>query len=194
MNRSQGMPDMTFCPNPIRQFELLADMRLVWSQHVYWTRLLLISIAERLKDQSATTARLLQNPADFAKIFARYYPAGVANTIEQLLTLHLQIGAELITALRNGQTEQAQALTRRWYQNADQMADAFSSINPFFEREAMRNMLYAHLELTTKEVTARLAGNYPADIAAFDQVEREAMEMADYFSAGIMHQFPQRFV
>ncbi len=194
MNCSQGMPDMAFCPNPIKQFELLAGMRLVWSQHVYWTRLLLISIAERLKDQSATTARLLQNPADTAKIFARYYPAGVASTIEQLLTVHLQIGAELITALRNGQTEQAQALTRRWYQNADQMADAFSGINPFFEREAMRSMLYTHLELTIKEVAARLAGNYPADIAAFDQVEREAMEMADYFSAGVMHQFPQRFV
>ncbi len=193
MNLSQEMPDMAFCPNPMKQFELLADMRLVWSQHVYWTRLLLISIAERLKDQSATTARLLQNPADIAKIFARYYPASVASTIEQLLTVHLQIGAELITALRNGQTEQAQALSRRWYQNADQMADAFSSINPFFERETVRGMLYTHLELTTKEVAARLAGNYPADIAAFDQVEREAMEMADYFSAGIMHQFPQRF-
>ena len=194
MNCSQRMPDTAFCPNPSKQFELLACMRLVWSQHVYWTRLLLISIAERLKDQSATTARLLQNPADIARIFACYYPAGVANTIEQLLTEHLQIGAELITALRDGQTGQAQALTRRWYQNADQMADAFSGINPFYEREAVRNMLYTHLELTTKEVAARLAGNYPADIAAFDQVEREAMEMADYFSAGIMHQFPQRFV
>lgn len=110
------------------------------------------------------------------------------------MTEHLQIGAALITALRDEQTAQAQALTRRWYQNADQMADAFSGINPFYEREVVRNMLYTHLELTTKEVAARLAGNYPEDIAAFDQVERQAMEMADYFSAGIMHQFPQRFV
>lgn len=194
MNCSQGMPDTTICPNPIKQFELLAGMRLVWSQHVYWTRLLLISIAERLKDQNANTARLLQNPADIAKIFAQYYPVSAAATIEQLLTEHLQIGAALITALRDEQMVQAQALTRRWYQNADQMADAFSGINPFYEREVVRNMLYTHLELTTKEVAARLAGNYPEDIAAFDQVERQAMEMADYFSAGIMHQFPQRFV
>ena len=194
MNCSQGMPDTTICPNPIKQFELLAGMRLVWSQHVYWTRLLLISIAERLKDQNATTARLLQNPADIAKIFAQYYPVSAAATIEQLLTEHLQIGAALITALRDEQTAQAQALTRRWYQNADQMADAFSGINPFYEREVVRNMLYTHLELTTKEVAARLAGNYPEDIAAFDQVERQAMEMADHFSAGLMHQFPQRFV
>ena len=44
-----------------------------------------------------------------------------------------------------------------------------------------------------EEVAARLARNYPADIKAFDQVEQEALSMADYFSSGIMRQFPQRF-
>jgi len=54
-------------------------------------------------------------------------------------------------------------------------------------------MLYEHLKLTTEEAAMRLAANYPADIRAFDNVEREALAMADYFTQGIVTQFPQDF-
>jgi len=175
------------------QPELANDMRLAWEQHVYWTRMLLISIAARLSDLDAVTARLLRNPNDIANIFMNYYSAEISGKIEQLLTEHLQIGAELITALRDGKTAEAENLTKMWYANADKMADAFSGINPYYDREELREMLYNHLRLTTDEVAMRLAGNYPADIDAFDKVEREALEMADYFTSGIMRQFPQRF-
>jgi len=73
------------------------------------------------------------------------------------------------------------------------MAEAFSSINPYYDAEELRKMLYNHLELTTNEVAMRLAGNYEADIEAFNQVELEAMAMADYFSNGIIKQFPNKF-
>ena len=174
-------------------YTLISNMRKAWEQHVYWTRLLLISIAERLKDQSATTARLLQNPKDIADIFANFYNADTAKTIDRLLTEHLQIGAALITALRDNKTSEAENLKRQWYLNADQMADAFSGINPYYNHDELRRMLYTHLDLTTQEVAMRLAGDYPADIKAFDRVEQEALSMADFFSFGIMRQFPQRF-
>ncbi|MCL2676205.1 MAG: hypothetical protein FWE84_06495 [Firmicutes bacterium] len=73
------------------------------------------------------------------------------------------------------------------------MAEAFAGINPYFNRTELRTMLYRHLDLTTQEVAMRLAGNFAADIKAFDTVEQEALSMADYFSFGIMRQFPQKF-
>lgn len=152
--------------------------------------MLLISIAERLKDQDAVTARILQNPNDIAKIFAHFYSQDVAETIAQLLTEHLQIGAALITALRD-KNPQAEMLNRQWYMNADKMAGAFSNINPYYHQEDMREMLYRHLDLTKQEVAMRLAGNYSADIKAFDTVEEEALIMGDTFSSGLMRQFPQ---
>ena len=165
------------------------DMRLAWEQHVYWTRMVLISIAERLPDLTDTLNRLMRNPGDLADIFACFYPAARA-TIEQLLTEHLQIGGDIMVALRDGNAARAQALTAQWYQNADQMAVAFRSINPYYDPETTRGLLYEHLALTTKEVEARIAKNYAADIAAFDEVEMCAMRMADYFTAGIARQFP----
>lgn len=54
-----------------------------------WTRMLLISIAENLKDFSATEARLLQNSKDIANVFERFYGKNVTNVIEKLITEHL---------------------------------------------------------------------------------------------------------
>ena len=85
----------------INEVRLLEQMNLVWEQHIMWTRMLLISIAENLKDLDVTQARLLQNPKDIADIFRRFYGNIVANQIQQLLTEHLVIGKELIVALKN---------------------------------------------------------------------------------------------
>jgi len=175
---------------PENRLALKCSMRLAWLQHVYWTRLLLISIAERLKDESDTAARLLKNPADIADIFACYFGEDDANQIAALLTEHLKIGADLITALRDEKTEEAEKLNQEWYINADKMAKAFSEINPYYSYDDLKKMLNTHLDLTTNEVKARLAGKYKEDIKAFAKVEKEALMMADYFVSGIIWKFP----
>ena len=181
------------CPDFYRQFILSNAMRLAWEQHVYWARLFLISTAERLQDLNETTARLMRNPQDIAKVFEPYYPSDVTQKIARLITEHLQIGGDLITALRDKESAKAEALNKRWYANADEMSEAFANINPNYKLTEVRDMFYRHLELTTAEVAARLAGKYAEDIEAFDKVEREALMMADYFTQGIFKEFPQKF-
>ncbi len=175
------------------QQDLINDMRKAWSQHVYWTRMLLISIAERLADLNDVTENLMQNPADIAEVFSEYYPANVARAISKLLSEHLEIGADIITSLRDGKKNEADELNKKWYINADEMAKTFASINPYYKYDALRQMLYNHLDLTTSEIAMRFSKNYPADISAFNTVENEALDMADYFTYGIMNQFPERF-
>lgn len=177
----------------MNQVQLLKQMNLVWEQHIMWTRMLLISIAENLKDLEATQARLLRNPKDIADVFRRFYGNVVANRIQQLLTEHLTIGKDLIVAQKNKNQEEATRLNTKWYQNADEMAEAFSSINPFYPREEIRNMLYQHLRLTTNEVNNRLQGNYVEDINSYDMVQKEILRMSQFFVNGIVKQFPNLF-
>ena len=73
------------------------------------------------------------------------------------------------------------------------MAEAFSSINPFYSKEKVQDMLYDHLELTTDEVTARLRKDYSADIEAFNNVQQEVLKMSQYFVEGIFKQFSNLF-
>ena len=177
----------------MNQVQLLKQMNLVWEQHIMWTRMLLISIVENLKDLEATQTRLLRNPKDIADVFRRFYGNAVANRIQQLLTEHLVIGKELIVALKNKNQEEATKLNTKWYQNADEMAEAFSSINPFYPKEEIRNMIYEHLRLTTNEVNYRLQGNYVEDINSYDMVQKEILKMSQFFVNGIVKQFPNLF-
>ena len=177
----------------INQVNLLLNMNLAWLEHVLWTRMLLISIAENLKDLEPTKARLLENPRTIANVFRKYYGNNIANTIQKLLTEHLVIGGDLIVALKNGNQKLAQELNTKWYKNADDMADEFSRINPFYSKEETRNMLYEHLRLTTNEVSAHLKKDYAADIRAYNAVQKEALHMSDFFVDGIVKQFPDLF-
>ncbi|MCL2355220.1 MAG: LysM peptidoglycan-binding domain-containing protein [Oscillospiraceae bacterium] len=164
------------------QFNLSKEMRLAWSQHVYWTRLLIISIVNMLKDTDNATTRVLQTAKDIADLFAPFYGYEVTNAIEKLLTEHLVIGKNLIVAATNKNATDVEKYNKEWYENADEIATAFNKINPnHYNEEEVRKMFYKHLDLTKEELSHRLNGQYDEDVKAFNKVEAEAMMMADYF-------------
>lgn len=177
----------------INQLNLTSKMRTLWEQHVFWTRLLIISILENHEDLQETQKRLLRNPVDIGIVFGKFYGSSVQKTITDLLTEHLVIGAKLVTAFKDNDTSSINKLNSLWYDNADRMAKAFASINPYYIEQDLKKMLYMHLDLTKNEVAFRLQKKYAEDIANFDKIENQALEMADYFSNGIIRQFQYMF-
>jgi len=175
-------------------FDLNKTMRLFWSQHVYWTRLLIISIVDMLKDTDNATTRVLQTAKDISSLFAPYYGFETASILEKLLTEHLVIGKELIIATKNNDTVNAERLNKNWFENADKIAVFLNKINPeYYHKDEVRNMFYSHLDLTSQELSHRLNHEYDKDVDTFNKVEQEAMMMADYFIDGIVGQFPDKF-
>lgn len=172
-----------------RQTDLINTYRKLWSQHVMWTRSFIISTAADLGDLSLVTQRLLRNPGDLAKELRKYYGAEKVNQIEKLFTEHLTIAAQLVNQAKAGDAEGAAATRTKWYQNADEIAGFLSSINPFWRRKVWQSMLFSHLKMTEEEATLRLQGQYAEDIAIYDDIEAEALEMADYMADGIIRQF-----
>jgi len=47
------------------ELDLRNTMRMLWEQHIAWTRMTIISIAEDLPDVDLVINRLLRNPSDF---------------------------------------------------------------------------------------------------------------------------------
>lgn len=164
---------------------ILQQMRKLWTQHVYWTRLFIISTLSNLGDLEAVTNRLLRNPKDFEKLLKPIYGAKKSAEFEKLLTEHLMIGGDLVNAAKANETEKADVLRKKWYQNADEIAVFLSSINSCQSREKWQKMLYDHLAMTEKEVMLRLKGDYKEDIKNFDSIENEALKMADYMFCGV---------
>lgn len=168
-------------------------MRLLWEQHVYWTRMLILSIAFKLPDAEFVTNRLLRNPKDFEAALRPFYGGDIAAKFAELFTSHLTIAAELVKAASAGNGTAAADAERRWYANADQIAAFLGSFNPYWSAQEWQKMLYDHLAMTKTEAVDILSQRYADSISTFENIERQAMLMADTMTHGIVKQFPQYF-
>ena len=170
------------------------DMRKLWEDHVTWTRLAIISLADGLPDQDATVNRLFQNQVDIGNAIKPYYGNDAGNELTSLLHDHIAIAAQLVLDAKAGNNAAVASDSAAWTENADQIAAFLNGANPDnWGLQMMQDMLHEHLSLTLAEAQARLAGDYPADVAAYDRVHNMILDMADTLSLGIIDQFPQDF-
>jgi hypothetical protein len=181
-------------PITARELAFRNGMRVLWEQHVAWTRLAIVSFAGGLPDLQATEGRLLRNQIDIGNAVKPFYGRGAGDRLTGLLRSHILIAVDVLV---DAKADHHQALNhdlKRWYTNANQIAAFVHRANPHsWPLRAMRQMMHRHLKLTTDEAAAELSGKYATSIAAYDRVEREILGMADMLSTGIIHQFPHRF-
>jgi hypothetical protein len=175
------------------ELDLTNALRMLWEQHIAWTRMTIISIIASLPDVDLVTKRLLRNPIDFARALKPFYGNRIASKFSDLFTAHLVIAAELVKAAKAGNKEAAADAEKRWYANADEIAAFLASINPYWSQEDWKTMLHEHLALTKSEAVAILTGNYAEGIRLYDEIEKQALKMADVMSKGIVKQFPKKF-
>nr|WP_209971667.1 acetylglutamate kinase [Paenibacillus eucommiae] len=168
-------------------------MRLLWEQHVAWTRMTILSIVNNLPDADPVTARLLQNASDMGAILKPFYGEKNAAIYSKLIKDHLVIAADLVKAAKAGDQKAAAAAEKRWYSNADEIVEFLSRINPYIPKEEFRKMFYEHLALTKAEAVAILSKDYKESIKLYDSIEKQALEMSDILAHAIIKQFPQMF-
>ncbi|WP_075526440.1 hypothetical protein [Sporosarcina ureilytica] len=167
--------------------------RLLWEEHVNWTRMTIISIVFKLPDLDEVQARLLRNATDLGNCLRPFYGDQIADKYGELIKEHLVVAAELVTAAVNGDTKTAEEKEKQWYRNADEISVFLSSINPYIHLEEIREMFYMHLALTKHEAVTMIEGNFKEDVAVFDEIEAQALEMADMIADAIIRQFPTMF-
>jgi hypothetical protein len=168
-------------------------MRKLWADHVFYTRLYIISAVNGSDDAQATAARLLKNQEDIGNAIVPYYGAAAGQRLTDLLKQHILIAVDLVSAAKAGDQAKQNDADQRWHQNAADIATFLSGANPNWPRQAVLDMLNQHLALTTKEAVDRLQKNYADDIPNFDAIFSQATMMADTLAGGIVKQFPGQF-
>ena len=173
------------------------EMRKLWEDHITWTRLFIVSAATEtadLPDLGPTADRLLANQVDIGNAIKPFYGDAAGDRLAALLRDHILTAADIVAAAKAGDEAAVATARDAWYANADDIASFLSSANPaHWSLAEMRTMMRTHLDLTLDEAVARLQGRYADDIAAYEAVHAEILEMADMLSAGIEAQFPSRF-
>jgi hypothetical protein len=172
-------------------------MRKLWEDHIVWTRQFIVSAGTEsgnLPDLQPTVDRLLANQTDIGDALKPYYGEEAGAQLTALLRVHILTAADLVTAAKAGDSAAAADASTRWYANAHDIAVFLHDANP--RRWALADldeMMKSHLDLTLEEAVARLQGRYADDIAAYDKVHAEILEMADMLSDGVIAQFPDAF-
>ena len=169
-------------------------MRQLWEDHITWTRLYIVSAAGNLPDADQAAQRLLKNQTDIGDAIKPFYGDAAGERLTTLLRGHILTAAKLIGAAKAGDTAAVSAASGAWYANADSIAVFLSGANARnWPLATLQSAMRMHLDLTLKEATARLHGEWAADIAAYDDVHRHILQMADVLSDGIVKQFAGRF-
>lgn len=167
--------------------------RTLWQEHVFWTRMAIISIIQDSEDKGPVLNRLLRNHEDMAETLAPYLGNETASEYGNLIEKHLQIAAEMVTAAREDDQTAFEDASARWYENADEIAAFENTTIPKLALDERKAMWHEHLNLTNNEVIELLNEDYSTSIDTFDLIEEQANMMADSLANGIIQQFPERF-
>lgn len=171
------------------EVDLRNVLRKLWEQHIVWTRMTIASMIRDSPDVEFVTKRLLRNPTDFENALRYFYGDEIASQFSDLLKSHLVIAAELVKAAKVGYNKEAEDAEKRWYANADEIATFLGRINPYWTQEDWRRMLYEHLKMTKSEAVNILTNKYEQSIIDYDEIENQALKMADVMAEGIVRQF-----
>jgi hypothetical protein len=177
-------------------------MRKLWEDHITWTRNVIISFEVNEHDPSATLPdlgaaldRLFKNQVDIGDAIKPYYGNDRGDELTGLLHDHIAIAGEILRAVKTGDSAAYEDANSRWYANAHDIAVFLSRTldPPIGSLADLDEMLTEHLDRTTDEVVARLNGDWTGDVAAYDKVHEQALQMADALSNGIIANFPAKF-
>lgn len=168
------------------RWSLHDTMRKLWEDHVTWTRMVIVSFIAGSPDLDAGMRRLLANQDDIGAAIVPFFGQAAGERLSELLREHILGAAMILDAAKAGDGPATDAAVAAWYTNADDIAAFLSAANPRkWPLEHMRMMMHEHLDLTLEEATARLTGDWDADVAAYDKIHIAILNMADMLTAGL---------
>lgn len=158
---------------PCITLEQMADIytiRMFWFELVVWIRTYMLSRYAGTGDPEMIFARLMQVPETFVNTMKKFFPKIDVESYLQLFNTYLELIASFVTAMLENNVEELNLVTRSLYENADERAAAVSAINPFWQEEPWRDLLYANLRNTIEESNTFLTGDYERNIDIFTRI------------------------
>lgn len=186
--------EMAAVDNTLDYAVLKQEMRYLWSDHAVWTRDVIVAILDKSPVTDASLKRLLANQVDIGNAIKPYYGEAGGQALTDLLTEHIVVAGDLVTAARDGNTTGFNEAKLKWYQNGEDISLFLNTANPEnWALDHMKQHMNDHLDFTLAEAVAHLQGNFSDEIKAYDEVYKQLMHLADALAEGIAKQFPEKF-
>jgi hypothetical protein len=93
-------------------------MDRLWTDHVTWTRLVIIDFDANAPDLKPDLARLLRNQADIGRAIKPYYGAAAGSKLTRLLHTHIMEAVSVLAAAKAANKAKLAAAQKAWHTNA----------------------------------------------------------------------------
>jgi hypothetical protein len=173
----------------VRQTNVINAIRNLWRQYFIWMTDYLINIVCSFGNTSYITGRIKEELQNFVAAFEKYYGHENAIEFESFLVNYLNNASDLLNAIKAGDTEKANTARTESYKNADVIAEFFSTINSYWNKQEWQNLIYDHLHLIENEFVYRLKNRCTTEITAEDDIGNQILKISDYMAEGIIKQF-----
>lgn len=171
------------------QLALITNLRQLWMQLAIWSRSLIVSTAGNLSDIQMITDRLMYLPEAFASVLSQYFEPQEADRFRELLEEHIAVVLALVSAEKNNDVQTVNQETMNLYDNANRIAAYLVSVNAYWNNEHWQIILDDYIEMLLADLVARMAGVYAKEIDIFDDLQTQAIKLADYMARGMMQRF-----
>lgn len=171
------------------QLALISNLRQLWMQLAIWSRSLIVSTAGNLGDIPMITDRLIYLPEAFTAVLGQYFEPQASDRFRELLMEHIAAVLALVSAEKNNDIQTVNQETVKLYNNANRIAAYLVSIDSYWSREHWQIILDDYIEMLLADLVARMAGEYANEIDIFDDLQTQALKLADYMAQGMMQKF-----
>ena len=194
VNRA-GAADSACCGGGMPDSKVLLrnTMHKLWAEHGIWMRAYLVASLAGTPDASEAAARLQRNPEDIGNAFAPFFGMETAGKFADLFKANTAVELELIDAAKSGNKAKLEAASKKWHENAVELATFSNKVNPNWREQSLVDTLDRNLSMTLEEISARQQKDWKADIMAADRNLDVMMTLAEGFAEGIIKQYPAKF-
>ncbi|MGI6746696.1 MAG: hypothetical protein ACOX4V_00365 [Anaerovoracaceae bacterium] len=167
------------------QMNLIYNSRLIWRTLSTWTRAYVISRYLGLGTEEALFTRLYDETSKFGDMFSLVFGARFAENFTWLLNEYTIALRDLISAQKEGNTEEVNRSLERLYNNSAERARLLAQVNPFWNESTWRNIFDTYLRFTIEMINSFIERDYSKDAEAYDRLTAFTNSIGDYFAQGI---------
>ena len=183
-----GMPDFAGYLES-EQFSLISSLRELWIWLAIRSRSLIVSASAGLRDIQAITDVLSALPESFSAELGKYFEPQEADRFAELLQEFISTTEALIAAEKSDEERMTGQETANLYRDAGRIASYLASINPYWNRQNLEELVVDYIEILLAGLVARMSGDYRREMTIFEYLLAQAVKIADYLAEGIARKF-----
>jgi len=174
-----------------KEMDLKINLRRICADSLTWQRVYFVEAVASGMESDKALGRFSKCEADLAAIFKPFLGDTTSTQLNDLLNQYTQMMTDYINAAKSGGDKSY--ITGKIHDNADSIADILSKSNMSWIRNDLTIMLRRYYDMIDSEIDTQVNKLGSLDTTVIDASMDEAMTIADYYSSGLMQQYPGNF-